>query len=119
MTEPELFALLEEALPGRVFAGLAKMGTPEAYISYSLVTGVVRNTLCGSAHCTLVMYRIDSYAITRAEAKKIMDRIFDLVDGCAGDPLLDERQDIYEQDTRIYRVSAVLSTTSEPDEVQS
>lgn len=119
MNDVDLQRLLDRAMPDRVYSGIAPMGTPEPYVAWSLVTGNVRNTLVGDAHCTLMLYRIDSYALTRAEARRIMDHIFALVDECGGDPTLDERQDFYEQETRIYRVSVVLSTSYEPDEVQS
>lgn len=119
MTEPELFALLDQALPGRVFLMLAPQGKPEPYVVYALVSGVPRNTMCGGARASLMNYRIDSYARSHRDALTIMDRVFALVDACEGDPIIDSRQDIYEQDTRIHRVSVVLSTWYEPDEVHS
>jgi hypothetical protein len=45
-----------------------------------------------------------------------MHRIAALVDQCNGDPMIENRQDLYEQDTRIHRVSLVLSTWYQPGE---
>lgn len=118
MTEQQLYALLDQALPFSVFQMLAPQDTPEPYVIYSLVSGSPRNTMCGGAGASLMNYRIDSYARTHREALVIMDRVFALVDACEGDPIVESRQDIYEQDTRVHRVSVVLSTWYEPDEVQ-
>lgn len=119
MTETQLFALLDRALPGRTFMMLAPQGKPEPYVIYSLISGTPRLTMRGDAKATLMNYRIDSYARSHRDALDIMERVFGLVDACEGDPMIEGRQDIYEQDTRIHRVSVVLSTWLEPGEVQS
>ncbi|MBN3756067.1 DUF3168 domain-containing protein [Paraburkholderia sp. Tr-20389] len=117
MTGDELFALLDQALPGRVFKALAPQGTAEPYVIYALTSGMPRNTMCGNAHCTQMSYRVDSYAKTQRDAFAAIDAIGVLVDACEGDPLIENRQDMYEQDTRIHRVSVVLSTWQLDDEV--
>ena len=117
MTETELFALLDQALPGRVFETLAPQGTPEPYVIYALIDGTPENVMLGSADLSRMNYRIDSYARSHRDALTTMRRISALVKACEGDPVLEGRQDMYEQDTRIHRVSVVLSTY-EPDEVQ-
>lgn len=119
MTGDELFALLDQALPGRVFKALAPQGTPEPYVIYALSSGMPRNTMCGSAHAAQMSYRVDSYAKTQRAALDVIDAIGVLVDACDGDPIIENRQDIYEQDTRIHRVSVVLSTWQLDDEVQT
>ncbi|WP_322092815.1 tail completion protein gp17 [Paraburkholderia bannensis] len=119
MTENELFALINKALPGSVFLMLAPMEKREPYVIYSLISGTPNLTLRGDAKATLMNYRIDAYARTRRDALAIMRRIFELVDSCDGDPMIESRQDLYEQDTRIHRVSVVLSTTYDPDEEQT
>ena len=119
MSESELFALLRIALPGGVFNKLAPQNQREPYVVYAFVTGTPQNTLRGGTRLRQCMYRVDAYARTSAEANAIMDRIAVLVDLCDGDPLIENTQDLYEQDTRIHRSSAVLSTWYEPDEVQS
>ena len=120
MTETELFALLDQALPGRVFEALAPQGTPEPYVIYALIDGTENNVMTGSVDLSHMNYRIDSYARSRRDARAIMRSVRALVKACDGDPLLESRQDLYEQDTRIHRVSVVLSTWyHEPeDEVQ-
>ncbi|WP_395066191.1 DUF3168 domain-containing protein [Paraburkholderia silvatlantica] len=119
MTGDELFALLTQALPGRVFKALAPQGTPEPYVVYALVSGVPSNTMCGNAHAARMSYRVDSYAKTQRDAQNVIDAIGVLVDACEGDPVIENWQDIYEQDTRIHRVSVVLSTWQLDDEVQT
>ena len=119
MTEQQLFALLDQALPGRVFEALAPQGTPEPYVIYALIDGTPENVMLGSVHASRMNYRIDSYARSRRDARATMQCVSALVDACEGDPIIESRQDMYEQDTRIHRVSVVLSTWyHEPDEVQ-
>lgn len=117
MTESQLFRLLDPALPGSVFMMLAPQGEREPYVIYSLISGTANLTLRGDAKATLMNYRIDAYARSHRDALEIMERIFAIVDACDGDPMIESRQDLYEQDTRIHRVSVVLSTVLEPDEV--
>jgi hypothetical protein len=119
MTESQLFALLDQALPGATFLMLAPQEKREPYVIYSLISGTPQLTMRGGAQATLMNYRVDSYARSHRDALTVMERIFALVDACDGDPMVEGRQDIYEQDTRIHRVSVVLSTWLEPDEVQS
>lgn len=119
MTGDELFALLDQALPGRVFKAIAPQGTREPYVIYALASGLPRNTMCGSAHAAQMSYRVDSYAKAQRDALTVIDAISVLVDECEGDPIIENRQDIYEQDTRIHRVSVVLSTWQLDDEVQT
>ncbi|MBB5469370.1 hypothetical protein HDG32_005517 [Paraburkholderia sp. CI2] len=119
MTEQQLFALLDQALPARVFQALAPQGTPEPYLVYALIDGTENNVMTGSVDLARMNYRIDSYARSHQDALAIWKRVCALVNACDGDPLLEGRQDMYEQDTRIHRVSIVLSTWyHEPDEVQ-
>lgn len=119
MTENEVFALINRALPGSVFLMLAPMGKPEPYVVYSLVSGTPSLTLTGDAKASQMNYRIDVYARVRRDAVAIMHRIAALVDQCKGDPMIENRQDLYEQDTRIHRVSLVLSTWYQPGEEQT
>ncbi|MEX3690605.1 hypothetical protein AB3X91_16220 [Paraburkholderia sp. BR14263] len=118
MNEAGLFSLLEPASPGRLFMILAPMEMREPYVVMSLISGTPQNTLCGSAHAWSMSYRIDSYARTRRDALETMEKIFELVDACNGDPWIESRSDIYEQDTRIHRVSVVLLTWYETAKVQ-
>lgn len=119
MGENELFAWLSQLMPGKVFMPLAPQGEREPYIVYSLVSGTPRNTMVGSAHLLVMNYRVDVYARTRAETLAIFERLFAAVDASGGDPLIRDRQDFYEPDTRINRISVVLSTQYEPEGVQS
>ncbi|WP_321941638.1 tail completion protein gp17 [Paraburkholderia tropica] len=119
MTENELFALINQALPGSVFLMLAPMERREPYVVYSLISGTPSLTLRGDAKASQMNYRIDVYTRVRRDAVEIMNRIAGLVDGCDGDPMIENRQDLYEQDTRIHRVSLVLSTWYQPGEEQT
>jgi hypothetical protein len=112
MNQQELFELLDAALPGRVFEALAPQGTGEPYVVYSLVNDQESNTLCGTAELGHELFRVDVYAASRKEARAIYALIKAAIDGCEGDPIINDRQDMYESDTRINRVSAVLSTWS-------
>lgn len=117
MTEAELFALIEPALTGRVFMVLAPQEAHEPYVIFSLISALPSLTLRGDAKASLMNYRIDSYARTHRDALEIMERIAAIVDACNGDPMLENRQDLYEQDTRLHRVSVVLSTWYLPEKV--
>jgi hypothetical protein len=119
MTENGLFALINKALPGSVFLMLAPMEKREPYVVYSLVSGTPSLTLTGDAKATQMNYRVDVYARVRRDAVQIMERIAALVDECNGDPLIENRQDLYEQESRIHRVSLVLSTWYQPGEEQT
>ncbi|MEX3950619.1 DUF3168 domain-containing protein [Paraburkholderia sp. EG287A] len=119
MNEAQLFRLVEPALPGKVFLMLAPMEAREPYVILSLVSGTPSLTLCGDAKATQLDYQIDSYARTYGDALEVMQRIADIVDGCDGDPIIKNSQNLFEPDTRIHRVSVVVSTWSQPEEVQS
>lgn len=119
MNEAQVFALLDQALPGRTFRVLAPQGKKEPYLIFALIDAIPSNTMRGNAKLWQMNFRVDSYARTLSDALAIMERVFALVDACGGDPLIENRQDLYEQDTRIHRVSVVLSTWYELDEVQS
>jgi hypothetical protein len=116
MNDAELFSLLAPALPNKVFKALAPMGTHEPYVIYAMVTAVAQNTLCGYMQADDVHYRIDSYALTNAEAVAIMERIKRYLRAAADPPLVWSEQELYEQDTRIHRRSIDISTWYEPEQ---
>lgn len=119
MNQRDLYRLLNAAMPGLVFEGLAPEGTPEPYVVYALIIDNPTNTLNGSSDLEQASWRVDSYAKSRQAARTVMDTVTAIINACNGDPIVSNRQDFYEQDTRIHRVSLVVSTWYEPDEVQS
>ncbi|MGF6839900.1 hypothetical protein QF001_003767 [Paraburkholderia youngii] len=118
MSPSEVFLLVDKALPGKTFTDFAPAEAREPYVILERYPDDRYMTLCGPTNATLLTFRIHSYAKTTQDAGEIMDRIYALVDACEGDPLIDKRQDWKEQDTRIKRVTAVLTTTYHTDEVQ-
>ncbi|MEM5297657.1 DUF3168 domain-containing protein [Burkholderia sp. JPY481] len=115
MTESRLFALVEKALPARAFFILAPMGVREPYLILSRVSLVPQNTLCGYAQTDRVSYRLDSYARTRAEALIHIERAVANLRASDDPPTFDNEQDLYEEGTRIHRVTIDLITWFEPE----
>jgi hypothetical protein len=119
MTESEIFAVLEQALPARAFLMLAPMEAREPYLIFTRISQLPANTMCGYAQTDLVHYQIDSYAKTHAQALANMETVVRLLRACPDPPLVNNEQDMYEQDTRIHRTTIDISTWYEPlDEVQ-
>ncbi|WP_233866610.1 tail completion protein gp17 [Paraburkholderia adhaesiva] len=116
MNEAEFFALLNPALPGRVFRILAPQDVREPYVIISVISAQPRMTLCGATPLWQMNYRVDSYARTHQDAKEIMKRILRIIDACNGDPMYEDWQEMHEQDTRIHRVSVVVSLSWQPDQ---
>ncbi|MGF6986546.1 hypothetical protein QFZ99_006087 [Paraburkholderia atlantica] len=115
MTEAELYRLIEKALPGRAFFTLAPMGVREPYLILSRVSLVPQNTLCGYAQTDRVTYRLDSYARTRADALANIERAIANLRASRDPPTFDNEQDLYEEGTRIHRVTIDLITWFEPE----
>lgn len=117
MTDDELFAVLEQALPGKAFKGLVQQGTPEPYLVFTRVSQTPQNDLCGYADADVMHYQIDSYAKTLTQAQGVMRTVLGLLRACPDPPLVYIEQDMYEQDTRIHRTMIDISTWYEPEQV--
>ncbi|MGF6607054.1 hypothetical protein OKW45_001954 [Paraburkholderia sp. WSM4175] len=115
MTEAALFSLIEKALPARAFFILAPMAVREPYLILTRVSLVPQNTLCGYAHIARVSYRLDSYALTRAEALDNLARAIASLRASGDPPTFENQQDMYEEGTRIHRVTVELITWFEPE----
>jgi hypothetical protein len=118
MTEAEIFAVLEQAFPQRAFLMLAPATAHEPYLIFTRISQIPANDLCGYAQTDLVHYQIDSYARTHAQALANMENAIRLLRASPDPPLVNNEQDMYEQDTRIHRITIDISTWYEPSEVQ-
>lgn len=110
MTESQILDLISPVLPKKVFRILAPADVREPYVVVSLVSAVPSNTLNGTADADRLVFRVDSYARTRRDAMEVMNQIVAIIDAREGDPLVNDRTELYEQDTRIHRVSITIST---------
>ncbi|MGF6958002.1 tail completion protein gp17 [Paraburkholderia youngii] len=117
MTESEIFAVIETALPGRAFFMLAPMDVREPYLIFSRISQLPQNTLDGYAQTDLVHYQIDSYARTHRDALANMEAVIAALRACPDPPIVNNEQDLYEQDTRIHRTTIDISTWYEPQKV--
>ncbi|MDR5790281.1 DUF3168 domain-containing protein [Caballeronia sp. LP003] len=103
MTEDQLFAVLDSAMPGRVFTPIAPANFSEPYIIYQDVTTQSQHTLCGYTGLDQVFWQVDSYARTRREAKSNMQRVIDALCAVDPQPTFDNAQSLYEIETRLNR----------------
>lgn len=110
MTEDELFAALDSAMPGRVFTPIAPANSSEPYVIYQDVTAQAQHTLCGYAGLDHVFWQVDSYAKTRREAKSNMQRVIRALLACDPQPLFDTPQSMYEVETRLNRRMLQVTT---------
>jgi hypothetical protein len=117
MSEAELFAVLNSAMPGRVFTPIAKAGFSEPYLIYQDITQLPENTMSGYASLDAVHWQVDSYARTRREAIANMEGVKRALRALEDQPTLQNEQSMYEQDTRLNRRMVQLITWSQPEKV--
>lgn len=110
MTEDEFKAVLESAMPGRVFTPIAPAGTPEPYLIYQDITSLPQNTLCGYADLDHVSWQVDSYARTRRDAKANMAAVLRALRAYDPQPTVENQQSIYEVETRLNRRMVQVNT---------
>ncbi|MGF6877367.1 tail completion protein gp17 [Paraburkholderia sp. MM5477-R1] len=117
MTESEIYAVLDEALPGRAFLMVVPMDVREPYVVFQRISQTPQNTMDGYAQTDLVRYQIDSYARTHRDALMNMEAVLAALRACPDPPNVENEQDLYEQDTRIHRTTIDISTWYEPEKV--
>ncbi|SAK63589.1 hypothetical protein AWB80_02886 [Caballeronia pedi] len=103
MTEADLFAILDSAMPGRVFTPIAPKGTVEPYVIYQDVTVLPTNTMCGYAWLDQCHWQIDSYARTKGEARANMELVKQALHAADPQPTVENEQSLYEVETRLCR----------------
>ncbi|HEY2023570.1 tail completion protein gp17 [Paraburkholderia sp.] len=114
MTESEIAAALNQALPDRAFLMLVAQGTPEPYLVFQRIWQGPVNTICGYQQADQVRYRIDSYAKTHKDALANMETAIAALRACPDPPLVENEQDLYEQDTRLHRTMIDITTWTQP-----
>ena len=117
MTEEDLYAVLEAAMPGKVFTPIAPAGTAEPYLIYQDVTQLPQNSMCGYAELDECFWQLDSYARTRREAKANMQRVKDALRAMDPQPTIENEQSMYEQETRLNRRMVQVITWTQPEKV--
>jgi hypothetical protein len=103
MTEEQFMAVLESAMPGKVFTPIAPSGTAEPYLIYQDITSQPQNSMCGYAYLDHVFWQVDSYARTRREAIANMDAVLSALRACDPQPTVENEQSMYEAETRLNR----------------
>ncbi len=103
MTEEQFKAVLESVMPGKVFTPIAPAKTPEPYLIYQDVTSLPQNTMCGYANLDHTTYQVDSYAVTRREAKANMAAVLAALRAYDPQPTVENQQSLYEAETRLNR----------------
>ncbi|AUT62884.1 DUF3168 domain-containing protein [Paraburkholderia terrae] len=117
MTESELFSILDSAMPGRVFTPIAPSGAIEPYLIYQDITTIPQNSMCGYALLDSVQWQLDSYARTRAEARRNMERVKLALRASDHEPTVQNEQSLYEVETRLNRRMVQITTWTGPEEV--
>jgi hypothetical protein len=117
MTDQELFAVLDAVMPTRVFRLLVPNGIPEPYTVYQRTWQEPTNSLCGYENLDKVLYRIDSYGKSNREAFENMQAMKEALRACPDPPNVGNEQDLYEQDTRLHRVTIMIITWDQPQQV--
>jgi hypothetical protein len=103
MTEEEFYAVLDSAMPGKVFTPIAPAEAKEPYVIYQDITTAPQNDLCGYAGLDQVTWQIDSYARTRKEAKANMRLVKQALRAIEPQATIENEQTMYESDTRLSR----------------
>jgi Protein of unknown function (DUF3168) len=114
MTENDIRQALDAALPGRAFLMLAPQGFAEPYLIFQRIWFGAENSLCGYAEGDHVRYQVDSYARTRAEAKTNMDAALASLRSSSDPPNVENGGDLYEQDTKLHRITVSVITWYDP-----
>jgi Protein of unknown function (DUF3168) len=117
MTEADLFAILDSAMPGRVYTPIAPSGAVEPFLIYQDITVLPENTMCGYAWLDQVHWQIDSYARTRAEARSNMDLVKQALRAADPQPTVQNEQSLYEVETRLNRRMVQIITWTQPEKV--
>lgn len=110
MTEEDLYAVLDSVMPGKVFTPIAPAGTREPYLIYQDFTQLPQNSMCGYAELDEIHWQLDSYALTRREAKANMQRVKNALRALDPQPTFQNEQSLYEVDTRLNRRMVQLIT---------
>ena len=117
MTEEQFKAVLESVMPGKVFTPIAPAKTPEPYLIYQDVTSLPQNSMCGYAYLDHTIWQVDSYAITRKEAKANMAAVLRALRGVDPQPTVENQQSLYEAETRLNRRMVQVNTWESTGEV--
>ncbi len=117
MTDADLLIILNQALPNRAFLMLAPQGQAEPYLIYQRIWWGPENSLCGYMEGDHVRYQIDSYARTHKEAVANMNAALDALRASSDPPNVENGGDLYEQDTKLHRISINIITWFDPQGV--
>lgn len=117
MTDADLLTILNQALPSRAFLMLAPQGFAEPYLIYQRIWWGPENSLCGYMEGDHVRYQIDSYARTHKEAAANMDAALDALRASSDPPNVENGGDLYEQDTKLHRITVNIITWFDPQGV--
>jgi hypothetical protein len=110
MTETEIAAALDLALPGKAFLKLAPQGTPDPFLVFTCIWYGPLNDICGYANADQLRYQVDSYARSHKQAKANMDAAINSLRACPDPPLVEMGAHLYEQDTKLHRATINITT---------
>lgn len=104
-------AALAALVSDRVYFLQAAQGTEHPFVVLTVVSDTPENSLTGSPDTRLITSRVqvDAYARTYIQAQQVADAVLDVLGALLRPDLnafLVMKQDIYEDETRLYRVSS-------------
>lgn len=117
MTDEDLFAVLDAVLPGKVFSPIAPAGTAEPYVIFQDLFTQPENSMCGFESLDQVHYQIDTYAITKREAKALMSAVKAALRSTTFPPNVENEQGFYEPDSRLSRRMIQIIVWVQPEKV--
>ena len=112
-----LRAVLDPVLPGKVFSPIAPAGTAEPYVIFQDLFAQPENSMCGFASLDQVHYQIDTYAITKREAKALMSAVKAALRLTTFPPNVENEQGFYEPDSRLSRRMIQIIVWVQPEKV--
>lgn len=107
MIQEDLVTLLSPAVSNRVYGAIAAQNTLIPYIVYQRVVTGVENVLAGNGTPPINQTRmqIDAWSNTYASVQALAATIRGLMQGWNKQNIELSEQDLYEQDTRMHRVT--------------
>jgi hypothetical protein len=106
--QEQLVAALANVAGGRIYAAIARDAPETPFVVYSRTSAVHEMTLAGRS-MTNTHFQIDCYDDSYSAVVAVRDSVLAALDAWAARPVLLSESDLFEDDTRLFRISIDVS----------
>ena len=110
--QEQLQSVLTGLAAGGAWSQLAAQGTVAPYIVWSGVVSAINNNLLGASDVQNTRFQIDAYATSYAGARTLAAAVVAAMKAASFANVQISDQDMYEPDTKLFRVSMDFSVWS-------